>query len=69
MNARFNKQVVKIPGYLISEQEKIKKQINESKDKWISFSAPTSFGKTKILIDLLKNSVGTKIIISPFVFV
>ena len=65
MDARFGKKKVEVPSYLILEQEKIKKQISESKDRWISFSAPTSFGKTKILIDLLKNNMEKKIIIAP----
>lgn len=55
----------KIPKFIIEEQENIKKQIKESNKKIINFLAPTSFGKSKILLDILRDISDKKVIICP----
>lgn len=55
----------KIPDFILKEQEEIKYQIDSSNQKVINFMAPTSFGKSKILLDIIEKSEGNKIIISP----
>lgn len=65
LKATFSKEEVQIPKYIEIEQQNILSKIKNSKFKWISLNAPTSFGKTKILIDLIKETDGIKIIISP----
>ena len=61
---KFNEEN-KIPDFIIKEQEDIKLKIKNNKNKVINFLAPTSFGKSKILLEIIKETDGNKMIICP----
>ncbi|MGL5438345.1 MAG: hypothetical protein ACRDA7_01270 [Metamycoplasmataceae bacterium] len=56
-----------IPKYLLEEQINIKDKILKSNYKIINFLAPTSFGKSKIMLDLMNEFDDYKFIICPTV--
>ena len=58
-------QVNDIPDYIIQEQNDIKSKINKSKSKVINFMAPTSFGKSTILLDIISENSMNKMIVCP----